>query len=180
MTIVAGVYGATGGSSGDGSAATAVQLMTPQAVAVNPDGYVFIADTGNHKVLVVKDQNDGHPPSNIPNFLYEINTVAGTCNADGSAGFAYPFNPFTDATSATLNVPMSIAVHPISSDLYIADTENCIIRKVTSSGLISTVFGEVSLCITHTDNVTALSNTGNLFVAATTDVPYPYPCVLLY
>jgi len=161
MTIIGGVYGSTGGSSGDGSAATDVSLKLPQQVSVSPEGFVFVADTGNNKVLVLRDQTDATPlpTSKQPNFLYEINTVAGICRNDGSMGFANLFTSSTVASATPLNIPMAVAVSPGSSDLYIADTGNCVIRKV-SGGKISTVFGILGFCDLHDENIAASNNTG--------------------
>ena len=63
-----------------------------------------------------------------------IRTYAG----NGTSGFSGDGGP---ATSAQLSVPYGVAVHPITGDLYIADTMNHRIRMVSPSGTITTVAG---------------------------------------
>lgn len=113
-----GVYG----FGGDGGPATSAQLAGPSSIALAPDGSVYIADYGNARIRRVTP--DG-----------KISTVAGT----GVAGFSGDGGP---ATSAQLNSPSSIAVNPTDGSLYIADTANNRIRRVSiTNGRISTVAG---------------------------------------
>ena len=109
--------------SGDDGPATAASLYLPSDVAVDPSGNVYIADTANHRIRKVGP--DG-----------TITTVAGTGTPGGR------FNPLEDgpAITALLNSPSGVAVDA-SENLYIADSENYRIRKVTPDGIISTVAG---------------------------------------
>jgi hypothetical protein len=104
--------------SGDNGPATDAQLNGPSAVAVDASGDVYIADTGNN---VIRRVSNG-----------VIGTVAGT----GTSGYSGDNGP---ATAAQLNWPGGVAVDA-SGTLYIADTGNHVIRKV-SDGTISTVAG---------------------------------------
>jgi uncharacterized protein (TIGR03437 family) len=108
------------GSGGDGSAATSAQLNYPQGVAADAAGNVYIADTANSRVRKVSSTGT-------------ISTVAGNgtpgYSGDGAVG-----------SSAEVNFPVGLAVDG-SGNLYIADTNNSAIRKVTTSGIISTVAG---------------------------------------
>jgi alpha-tubulin suppressor-like RCC1 family protein/sugar lactone lactonase YvrE len=106
--------------SGDGSNATAAGLNAPHGVAIDGNGIVYIADTGNHRIRTVT--LDGR-----------IYTIAG----DGVAGYGGENGP---ATGARLNSPRALTVDS-SGTLFIADTENNRIRKVTAAGVISTVAG---------------------------------------
>lgn len=108
------------GFSGDGSAATSAKLYSPVGVAVDSTGTLYIADSINQRVRKVT--SDG-----------VISTVAG----NGTPGFS---GDGSSATSAQLSHPWGVAVDSAGS-LYIADTVNHRIRKVTSSGAISTVAG---------------------------------------
>ena len=113
----------TDGFSADGTAATQSALNSPGSVALDSQGRLYISDGGNNRVRMVK--SDG-----------TIVTVAGT-TSPGEAGDGGP------ATSAYLYSPSGIAFDS-SGSLYIADTLNGVIRKVTG-GTINTVAGSVSL-----------------------------------
>lgn len=108
------------GGGGDGGAATSATLTAPEAVAVGPDGTVFIADAEDDRVRAVS-------PAGI------IRTVAGT----GSAGFSGDGGP---AVNAQLSQPSALAVTP-EGTLLIADTNNNRIRAVAPGGRIRTVAG---------------------------------------
>ncbi len=108
----------TSGSSGDGSAATSAELSGPQGLALDGAGNLYIADTGNSRVREVSGGT--------------ITTVAG----NGTAGYS---GDGSAATSAQLYAPVGLAFDAKGS-LYIADTDNSAVRKVTS-GVISTVAG---------------------------------------
>jgi len=101
----------TPGFSGDGGPATEASLAWPRDAAIGPDGRLYIADTDNHRVRVVD------PTTGV------ITTVAG----NGVAGFAGDGGM---PTAASLQRPWGIAVDG-AGNLYIADTLNNRIRKVT-------------------------------------------------
>ena len=112
----------TQGYSGDKNPATAAELNTPNGVAVDSQGDLFIADTVNN---VIREVN--HATGNIT-------TVAG----NGTAGYGGDNGP---GTSAELNAPVSVAVDN-QGDLFIADTGNNVIREVNATtGVITTVAG---------------------------------------
>ncbi len=110
----------TPGFSGDGGAAINAQMDGPASVAVDASGNIFIADYYNHRVRRVTP--DGR-----------MTTVAGngTLGFSGDGGFA---------ASAMLSYPTDVAVDRLGN-LFIADAQNQRIRKVDSSGMISTVAG---------------------------------------
>ncbi len=112
----------TAGNTGDGAAATSATLSSPYGVALDSDGNVYIADTGNNRVRKVTVSSGN------------IAALAGT----GTAGFT---GDGAAATSATLRSPRGVAVDS-SGDVYIADSQNERIRKVTiSTGNIETIAG---------------------------------------
>jgi len=118
ITTVAG-YGSIG-YSGDGGAATAAQLHTPRDIFVDATGNLYIADQGNHRVRKVTVAGI-------------ISTVAGT-GIPGSSGDGGA------ATAATLRYPTAVWLDA-DGNLIICDAGNYKLRKVTSSGTISTIAG---------------------------------------
>lgn len=120
ITTVAG--NGTAGYSGDGGAATSAELYHPSGVALDTAGNIYIADFANNRIRkVTVSRND-------------ISTVAG----NGTAGYN---GDGGSAISAVLNTPYSVAVDA-SGNIYISDTNNYRVRKVTAStGVISTVAG---------------------------------------
>jgi len=119
ITTVAG--NGEDGSSGDNGQATAAALSDPVGVAVASDGTIYIADYGNDQVRRVS-------PTGV------ITTIAGN-GEDGSSGDNGP------ATSAELSEPSGVAVGGDGS-VYIADSGNNEVRKVSTAGIITTVAGD--------------------------------------
>ncbi len=110
------------GSTGDGGPATAAQLKTPQGVFVASNGDVYIADSGSNVIRKVAAATG------------VITTVAGTGNpgSSGDGGVA---------TAAKLSAPEDVFV-TAAGDLYIADTGNHKVRRVSAAtGVITTVAG---------------------------------------
>jgi sugar lactone lactonase YvrE len=121
--VIATVAGnGTLGFSGDKGPATSAQLSTPEYVAVDSAGNLYIADLGNSRVRLVSNG--------------VITTVVG----NGTAGFGGDNGP---AISAQLNGPLGMAVDS-AGNLYIADYQNHRVRKV-SNGLIASVAGNGTL-----------------------------------
>src|ERR1035437_5131055 len=119
ITTVAGNN--TAGYSGDGGAATDGQLHNPSAIAVDAARTLYIVDTFNQTLRQV-------PASGT------ISTAAGI----GGAGYS---GDGAAATAATLYDPCGVLVDR-SGNFYIGDSGNNVVRKVTSSGTISTVAGD--------------------------------------
>ncbi len=120
ISVVAGTPGSSG-YGGDGGAATSALLASPAAIAVDGAGHVYVADNGSH---VIRRFTVGGT----------ISTVAGTPQKFGYGGDGGP------ATAALLHGPAGVSVDG-AGNLYIADTENGVIRQVAPGGVITTVAG---------------------------------------
>jgi len=117
------------GFGGDGGLAVNAKLDGPMGVAVDAAGNYYIADTNNHVVRKV-NASDG-----------KVNTIAGTPGV-ASSGPTDPNGDGGPAASATFNRPSALAVDG-SFSVYVADTGNHRIRKITLDGNISTIAGTV-------------------------------------
>ena len=118
------------GFGGDGGPATSAMLDTPTALAVDSGGYVYIGDSGNHRVRVVS--------------LYgNIQTFAGNGQIPPSpaASPAYP-GEGGPAAAGPLNQIAALGFAS-TGDLLIADSGNNRLFRV-SSGIISTVAGNAT------------------------------------
>ena len=118
ITTVAGIH--TAGYGGDGGPATAAMLNNPVGVVVDTADNLYIADDHNNVVRMVN-------PAGI------ISTIAGNDTA-GHTGNGGP------ATHATLSDPLGVALDK-AGNLYIADGDNNVIRKVSTTGIISDYVG---------------------------------------
>ena len=105
----------TAGYSGDGSAATSAQLFLPWGVALDSSGDIFIGDSGNNVIREVSSSGT-------------ITTLAG--NHATGAGYSGDGGP---AIGAQLNGPAGLVVSS-SGNVYIADTNNNVIRLLTTAG----------------------------------------------
>ena len=119
ITTIAGT--GTQGFSGDTGPATSATLDSPQGLALDTANNLYIADTHNHRIRRL----------NLTTGI--IATIAGT-----NSGFSGDNGP---ALSSQLNLPTALATDA-SGNLYLADTGNHRIRKITSStGIITTIAG---------------------------------------
>ncbi|WP_111631310.1 NHL domain-containing protein [Larkinella arboricola] len=150
ITTVAGT--GTAGFSGESKLATSAELNNPDDLTVDGKGNLYIVDQNNNRIRKVNSNGI-------------ITTVAGT----GTAGFSGDGGL---AIQAQLFEPEAVAVDA-AGNLFIADAINFRIRKVSTSGIITTVAGggqgedgslatQASLYI-PTD--VALDAAGNLFIA---------------
>ena len=146
------------GFSGDGGPATSAQISSPEGVAVDGSGNLYIADWDNHRIRKV-DAATGN-----------ISTVAGTTADVGDGGLA---------ASAHLRSPIGVAVDG-SGNLYIADWDNHRVRKVDTAGVITTVAGtgtqgfsgdggQATMAELFNPRGVAVDGSGNLYIADTVD-----------
>ncbi len=148
----------TGGYFGDGHPATQAQLKSPTGVVLDSAGNIYIADSGNHAIR--KIATDG-----------TISTFAG----NGNAGYS---GDGGGAGGATLNNPTGLAIDG-SGNIYVADTDNSVIRKITpGGGTITTIAGNgfgtfsgdggaaLRASLSHPRGV-VVDTAGNLYIADT-------------
>jgi len=160
LSLVAG--NSRAGFSGDGGPAVNAQLNSPQGIALDAAGNLYIADSFNNRVRIV-------------NSAGVINTFAG--NGNVSPGGARTFNDGGPAIDGLLHLPMGVATDK-SGNVYIADTGDNSIRLVTTDGTISSFAGDsypgflgdggnaVSCEFNKPSDVT-VDSSGNVYVADT-------------
>ncbi|MFI5148971.1 MAG: T9SS type A sorting domain-containing protein [Bacteroidia bacterium] len=141
-TILTVAGNGTAGYGGDAGLATSAKLANPTGVAVDGSGNLYIADNYNHRIRFV-------------NSAGIISTVAGS----GVAGFA---GDGAFAIHAKLRYPTGVALDK-SGNIFIADLLNNRIRKVDTTGLITTVAGK---------GITGYSGDGGLATLAELNYPY--------
>jgi len=112
VTTLAGLAGSAGSANGTNSAA---RFYYPQGVAVDTNGNVYVADTANNTIREVTPVG--------PNWV--VTTLAGLA---GSAGSANGTN-----SASRFNYPEDVEVDS-AGNLYVADTDNHTIRKITPVG----------------------------------------------
>lgn len=129
ITTFAGSYSAGAcGYAGDNGAAASATLCHPQGVAVDALGNVYIADTGNN---IVRKVDTG---GTITHFAGAPGQTGN--NGDGLAAF-----------DALLAAPAQVAVD-LAGNVYIADTGNNVVRRVSVNGIIKTFAGGGTYAVT--------------------------------
>jgi YVTN family beta-propeller protein len=130
-----------GGYLGDGNTATSAALVFPEALAVDKSGNLYVADwTGNR----VRKVSGG-----------KISTIAGS-SINGYSGDGGP------ATAALLYGPQGVALDS-TGNVFIADTLNNVIRKLDTTGKISTFASDPNFGFSLLQMATDAAN--NLYVA---------------
>jgi sugar lactone lactonase YvrE len=129
IRTVAGVYYAFSfvcNYSGDGGPAASAQLCLPSGVSLDSSGNILIADTENFAIRAV---NTGAQPVTIATVQIPAGDIATVAGTPGIAGYSGNGGA---AISAELNYPNDMVVDG-SENIYIADSENFVIREVTAS-----------------------------------------------
>ena len=186
----------TAGYSGDMALATGAQLFNPVGVVADSAGNVYIADAGNNVIRQVYSGNivtyaagftqpDSVAVDSAGN-IYVADTqgrrivkytnagVYTTIAGNGYGEFSGDNGP---GPSAALYDPMGLTVDP-SGNVYIADTFNGRIRKVTPSGIITTIAGNGTLYFSgdggpatqaalHFPHGVAVDSSGNVYITDT-------------
>jgi sugar lactone lactonase YvrE len=164
VTTLAGLAGSEGSGSDDGTW-SAARFSYPSGLALDSAGNVYVADTGNNRIRKMTSAG-------------VVTTLAGSASASG----------YADGTgsAAQFYVPSGVAVDS-SGTVYVADTENHTIRKVTAAGVVTTLaglakvfgstdgtgsaarFGSYSTCCGYAPGPygVAVDSAGNVYVADT-------------
>ena len=130
------------GFSGDGGPAAAAVLDNPTALAIDYAGNIFFSDQVNHRIRRIT-------PAGI------ISTVAG----NGTPGFAGDGGP---ATASSFNFPGGLATDQ-SGAIYVADSPNHRIRRITPDGLVNSVAG---------NGTSAFNGDGRQALSASLNAPF--------
>ncbi len=148
------------GFSGDGGPDTAAELHSPEGIRLDDSGNIYFADAGSNRIRKVIASTG------------IISTVAG-----GGTGLGY--GDGGPATDAALDLPTDIAIDD-SGNIYIADMEDYVIRKVTTStGIITSIVGipgslnfgyagdggQAATAVLDYPDGLALDDSGNIYIA---------------
>lgn len=112
------IFAGTGTGGSTNGASTSASFNNPTAVAIDGSGNLYVADYGNHKIRKIT-----------------VSGVVSTLAGSGTKGSA-------DGTDigASFNAPKGIAVDA-SGAIYVADSDNNKIRKITALGVVTTFAG---------------------------------------
>ncbi|MDX2170233.1 MAG: hypothetical protein SF182_24390 [Deltaproteobacteria bacterium] len=140
----------TPGFGGDGGPAEQAQINGPKGqsappasrIAIDARNRIYVADTGNHRIRLIDE-------------LGTISTIAGT----GVAGYSGDGGP---ATEAQFNTPSDVAIAP-NGTLYVADTNNSVVRVISPDGIVRTFAGS---------GTRGFSGDGGAATSAQLDRPY--------
>ena len=129
VTTVAGMANTPGSDNGTG---TAAKFNYPWGVASNPSGTLYIADTNNNNIRKIT-------PTGV------VSTFAGIATAFG--GYADGIG-----SAARFSQPIDLKVDN-AGNIYVADKFNKTVRKITASGVVSTVVGDAASTVAFAEGV---------------------------
>jgi len=116
VTLLSGQVGLPGSQNGLSNVA---RFFGPQGLAIGTDRFLYVADAANHMIR-------------------KLNSSGTSATAAGAAGVSNSLDG--SISSARFFHPESVAAGP-DGNIYVADTWNHTIRKVTQAGVVSTLFG---------------------------------------
>ncbi|WP_158305420.1 NHL repeat-containing protein [Opitutus terrae] len=120
VSTFAGMGGQPGSVDGTGNAA---RFLSPHGVALDEAGNLYVADSGNNTIRKIT-------PTGV------VSTLAGQAGAAGSAD--------GDGSAARFNHPTGVTAYP-DGTLFVADTQNHVIRTITPAGRVSTFAGKTGI-----------------------------------
>jgi len=124
VTTLAGSAGLSGTTNGAG---TAARFYHPAGIAIDTNGTLYVADSDNH--IIRKLIGNGATVT--------VSTLAGQAGIPG-------FSDGTSASQATFNTPLDLALDSTGT-LYVADTNNHTIRKITNGLTVTTIAGQAGV-----------------------------------
>lgn len=148
LSFVAGDLGGSGNVDGVG---TTARFNSALGVAVDGSGNAFVADTFNHTIRKIATDN-------------EVTTFAGVAGSSGNVDGASGTSKF--------NNPNAVAVDG-SGNVYVADTGNNAIRKITAGGMVSTLIANTDMVSGATlsgPQGVAIDASGNIYVGDTNNL----------
>lgn len=116
VTTFAGSYNVTGWADGTG---TAARFSSPEGLAIDSNDNLYVADRTNRTIRMINSSG-------------VVTTLAGTHGSSGS----------TDATGAAARFSSPTGLVFYAGNLYVTDTNNNRIRKITSAGVVTTLAGQ--------------------------------------
>ena len=120
VTTYAGTAGVSGSRNSPGALFNAPRGVAVYQPSIPGPVTLFVADTGNNTIRMIDSSGN-------------VTTFAGTAGVSGA----------TDATgaAASFSEPEGLVVDPATGNIYLADTLNVTIRRITSGGVVSTLAG---------------------------------------
>jgi sugar lactone lactonase YvrE len=150
VSTLAGLAGSRGSADGTGSTA---RFSSPEGIAVDGAGNVYVADYGNSTIRRITSGGT-------------VSTFAGLAGSGGSADGL--------GSAARFQNPRGVALDS-AGNLYVADSGNNTIRKITPSGMVSTFAGTVGnsgnvdgtagAALFNSPKGVAVDGAGNVYVA---------------
>ncbi len=143
ITTVAGDNGSGAGYSGDNAAAISAQLNRPITIVLDSSNNMYIADTDNNRIRKVTSVNGAITDASACETTSGGTTISTNCpiitTLAGSTLTGYQGDGGL-ARAALLNTPVGICVDS-AGNVYFSDSENHVIRKIGTNGVINTVVG---------------------------------------
>jgi len=135
---------------------SAARFNQPRGITADGSGNLYVADTGNHSIRMITPGG-------------AVTTLAGT----GVSG-----NANGTGTAASFSVPIGIVYEPTSNALYVADSGNRVVRRITLPGAVVTTFAGTMSTPGHGDGAPGfffspsgitVDSAGTFYVSDSTD-----------